>query len=315
MLALELDHLSKIYPNGVHALKDFSLHVNPGEFLGLLGPNGAGKTTLIGILNSLVIKTSGRVLISGYDIDQSFAMAKTCLGTVPQEFNFSIFERVIDILMNQAGFYGLTRRESKKRAEKYLHLLDLWHKRNHTARSLSGGMKRRLMIARAMMHEPDILILDEPTAGVDIELRRSMWGFLQQINHEKITIVLTTHYLEEAEHLCERIAIMDKGSLITDMSKKALISQLKKDSFVFDLLSPLSPDLLDDPRLLNSESLNVTIEDATTCRVDLMGDGSLNEVFDLFYQHGVKVKSMRNKANRLEELFLSYTQQSKDGHD
>ncbi len=307
MLALDVAQLSKTYTNGVHALNNFSLQVNSGEFLGLLGPNGAGKTTLIGVLNSLVIKSSGSVSVYGHDIDRAFGKAKACIGTVPQEFNFPVFERVQDIVMNQGGFFGLPYRLAKARAEKYLSLLDLWGKRNHTARSLSGGMKRRLMIARAMVHEPQLLILDEPTAGVDIQLRRSMWAFLQEMNAAGTTILLTTHYLEEAEHLCERIAIINHGELIEDMNKRALIGQLKVESFVLDVVSPITAAVFQDPALVDHAGVTLTQLNDETLQADVCHSASLNEVFDVLSRHQISVKSMRNKVNRLEELFLSYT--------
>jgi len=312
MLALDVNNLTKTYSNGVKALDDLSLQVKQGEFLGLLGPNGAGKTTFISILNSLVFKTSGQVVVYGHNVDSEFSLAKSCIGTVPQEFNFSIFEKISDIVINQAGFYGLSRSDAKKRAQKYLSMFGLWEKRKHSARSLSGGMKRRLMIARAMMHEPKCLILDEPTAGVDIELRRSMWALLQEINSQNITIILTTHYLEEAEYLCDRIAIVNKGKLITDMSKKDLIKQLKTESFIFDLKEPLDNDQLNNSSILNSSGLRFTLIDSFTMQVDLHHGNTVNDIFSLLNEIDVVAVSMRNKSNRLEELFLNYTQNNQD---
>ncbi|MBV52823.1 MAG: ABC transporter [Coxiellaceae bacterium] len=312
MLALDVDQLNKTYTNGVKALKDLSLKIQSGEFLGLLGPNGAGKTTLIGILNSLVIKSSGSVSVFGHDIDQAFGQAKACIGTVPQEFNFPIFERVEDIVMNQGGFFGLTHHVAKARAEKYLSMLDLWGKRHHTARSLSGGMKRRLMIARAMVHEPQMLILDEPTAGVDIQLRRSMWSFLQEINAAGTTILLTTHYLEEAEHLCERIAIINQGELIEDRNKHDLMSQLKVESFILDLADSLPQEQLKDLMIRDLPGVTLSQVDQQTLQVDVCHSASMNDVFTILGKYNIRINSMRNKVNRLEELFLAYTDKKRE---
>ena len=312
MLALDVTQLNKTYTNGVRALHDFTLKIQPGEFLGLLGPNGAGKTTLIGILNSLVIKSSGHVSVYGHDIDQAFGQAKACIGTVPQEFNFPVFERVQDIVINQGGFFGLSYSVAKKRTEKYLSMLGLWEKRHHIARSLSGGMKRRLMIARAMVHEPQLLILDEPPAGVDIQLRRSMWAFLQEMNAAGTTILLTTHYLEEAEHLCERIAIINGGKLIEDRNKHDLMSQLKVESFILDVADGVDQDQL--TRLMACELPGVTLSkvDHQTLQVDVCHSASMNDVFAILGKYNITINSLRNKVNRLEELFLTYTDKKKE---
>lgn len=297
MNALEIKNVSKTYKGGVKALKNMSLNVEQGDFFALLGPNGAGKSTTIGIISSLVNKTSGSVSIFGYDLDTQKVDAKNQLGLVPQEFNFNPFETVEQIVVNQAGFYGVERTLAKQRAQKYLTQLDLWGKRHDRARNLSGGMKRRLMIARALMHEPKLLILDEPTAGVDIELRRSMWVFLQQLNREGVTIILTTHYLEEAEMLCRNIGIINDGELVEHTSMKALLSQLELETFIFDI-DPVT----DIPTLMVGECRLI---DATTLEVDLNKGDDLNSVFSAFTTQGVVVRSMRNKSNRLEELFVN----------
>ncbi|PTB31379.1 ABC transporter ATP-binding protein [Photobacterium phosphoreum] len=297
MNALEIKNVSKTYKGGVKALKNMSLNVEQGDFFALLGPNGAGKSTTIGIISSLVNKTSGSVSIFGYDLDFQKVDAKNQLGLVPQEFNFNPFETVEQIVVNQAGFYGVERTLAKQRAQKYLTQLDLWGKRHDRARNLSGGMKRRLMIARALMHEPKLLILDEPTAGVDIELRRSMWVFLQQLNREGVTIILTTHYLEEAEMLCRNIGIINHGELVEHTSMKALLSQLELETFIFDI-----DTVMDIPTLTVGECRLI---DATTLEVDLNKGDDLNSVFSALTTQGVVVRSMRNKSNRLEELFVN----------
>jgi ABC-2 type transport system ATP-binding protein len=299
MSALEVNELRKTYSGNVIALKGVSFSVEKGDFFGLLGPNGAGKSTLIGIITSLVNKSSGSVSIFGYDTERSPALAKSCIGLVPQEFNFSLFEKVLQIVVNQAGYYGVPRIIAVQRAEKYLKALDLWDKRHAVSRTLSGGMKRRLMIARALMHEPQLLILDEPTAGVDIEVRRSLWLFLKQLNEEQgITIILTTHYLEEAESLCKNIAIIDKGQLIENTNIKNLLRKLDKQYLVLDLESPMvfSPEL-------NGFSFNLI--DPTTLEVGFGTDQSLNDLFALFNSTGIRIASLRNKTNRLEELFVN----------
>ncbi|MBI6189025.1 ABC transporter ATP-binding protein [Providencia rettgeri] len=295
--ALELSQLTKTYPGGVRALRGIDLSVEDGDFYALLGPNGAGKSTTIGIISSLVNKTSGSVKVFGYDLEKQVVQAKQQLGLVPQEFNFNPFETVLQIVLNQAGYYGVTRSVAVERAEQYLTQLDLWKKRNERARNLSGGMKRRLMIARALMHQPKLLILDEPTAGVDIELRRSMWTFLKNLNAQGTTIILTTHYLEEAEMLCRNIGIIQHGELVENTSMKQLLSQLESETFIFDLM-PKSPV----PQLLGYESRLI---DTSTLEVDVKREQGLNSVFSQFSEQGVQILSMRNKANRLEELFVN----------
>ncbi|MEC6815729.1 ABC transporter ATP-binding protein [Photobacterium toruni] len=297
MNALEIKNVSKTYKGGVKALKNMSLNVQKGDFFALLGPNGAGKSTTIGIISSLVNKTSGSVSIFGYDLDTQKVDAKNQLGLVPQEFNFNPFETVEQIVINQAGFYGVERTLAKQRAQKYLTQLDLWGKRHDRARNLSGGMKRRLMIARALMHEPKLLILDEPTAGVDIELRRSMWTFLQRINREGVTIILTTHYLEEAEMLCRNIGIINHGELVEHTSMKALLSQIESETFILDIDA-----VTDVPTLTVGECRLI---DSSTLEVDLKKGDDLNRIFSALTAQGIVVRSMRNKSNRLEELFVN----------
>ncbi|MBE3726408.1 ABC transporter ATP-binding protein [Vibrio parahaemolyticus] len=298
MYALEIEQLRKTYAGGFEALKGISLQVKKGDFYALLGPNGAGKSTTIGIISSLVNKTSGVAKVFGYDIDTDLELAKQNLGLVPQEFNFNQFETVEQIVIQQAGYYGVSKILAKERAEKYLKKLDLWEKRKERARNLSGGMKRRLMIARALMHEPKLLILDEPTAGVDIELRRSMWDFLKEINQQQgITIILTTHYLEEAEMLCRNIGIINRGELIENTTMKALLSKLSVETFILDIETDGEVPELNG---VNRQSLiDGSLE------IELDKSQGLNAVFAQLTEHGVKVLSMRNKANRLEELFVS----------
>lgn len=296
MYALEIQALRKVYAGGVEALKGVSLNVEQGDFYALLGPNGAGKSTTIGVISSLVNKTSGKVKVFGYDIDSDLVKAKQQLGLVPQEFNFNPFETVEQIVMQQAGYYGVSVSLAKERAQKYLSQLDLWEKRNERARNLSGGMKRRLMIARALMHEPKLLILDEPTAGVDIELRRSMWAFLKTINQEGVTIILTTHYLEEAEMLCRNIGIINRGEVIENTSMKTLLNKLHVETFILDL-----QDCEQVPQL----DVNITHFSANSLEVEIEKTQGLNQVFEQLSKQGVKVLSMRNKANRLEELFVT----------
>lgn len=296
--ALVLTDLSKTYNNGFQALKGINLTVPQGEFYALLGANGAGKSTTISIVSALIKKTSGSVKIFGYDLDQQSSLAKQYLGVVPQEFNFGHFEKPFDILVTQAGYYGISQRVAEQRAKYYLEKLGLWEKRHTQARLLSGGMKRRLMIARAMMHEPKLLILDEPTAGVDIELRRSMWEFLQELNQQGVSIILTTHYLEEAEMLCRRIAIIDHGEIKQDSSMKDFLNQLSIESFIFDLAEPIHQ--FD----VSKTGLEFTLLDPVTLQVAMDKSYYLNDVFQLFEQKQIKIKSMRNKANRLEELFI-----------
>ena len=301
--ALSIRNLTKIYNNKFEALKGISLDVMPGDFFAVLGPNGAGKSTTIGIISSLVRKTSGDVEIFGRNIDTHFSEAKKFLGVVPQEFNFSMFEKVEDIVLQQAGYYGLPRDYAKTQAEKYLRKLNLWDKRSTPARMLSGGMKRRLMIARALVHEPKLLILDEPTAGVDIELRRSMWEFLREINEAGTTIILTTHYLEEAESLCRNVAIIDQGLLIKNTSVKSLLQGLNKEVFIFDAAADL-------PHTLQLGNFSVHMIDAHSFEVEVEKGQHLNDVFAALSQQGISIISMRNKANRLEEMFVSMIAQS-----
>ena len=305
--ALKLRDLCKTYKNGFQALKGISLNVPEGEFYALLGPNGAGKSTTISIISSLTKKTSGSVEIFGHNLETHPSQAKQCLGIVPQEFNFGHFEKTFDILVTQAGYYGIAQKEAEKRAETYLEKLGLWEKRNVQARMLSGGMKRRLMIARAMMHEPKLLILDEPTAGVDIELRRSMWDFLIEMNNKGTSIILTTHYLEEAEMLCRRIAIIDRGVIKEDTSMKSFLNQLNEESFILDLAEPIQP--------FNIKILGVQFNliDAVTLEVTIDKAHTLNELFQLLETQGIRVRSMRNKSNRLEELFVKMVEKNLDG--
>lgn len=300
--ALELVALKKTYKNGVEALKGINLTVQAGDFYALLGPNGAGKSTTIGIISSLVTKTSGQVKIFGHDLDHDVVNAKRQLGLVPQEFNFNPFETVFQIVANQGGYYGLPRKLAMERAEKYLRILELWDKRNSRARMLSGGMKRRLMIARALVHEPRLLILDEPTAGVDIEVRRSMWEFLRQINQQGITIILTTHYLEEAEMLCRNIGIIQHGELIANTSMKALLANSKSETIVFDYVpvdkQPTLPDYY------------FKMNEPGSFEVEVNKGQGLNHLFSLFAEQGINIVSMHNKTNRLEELFIDLVHES-----
>ena len=298
--ALKTTSLSKTYGNQIQALKGVDLNVAEGDFFALLGPNGAGKSTVIGILTSLVLKTAGQVEIFGVNIDRNFQKAKSFIGVVPQEFNFNIFETPLQIICNQAGYYGIDRRTALQRSEKYLRLLGLWEKRNDIAGHLSGGMKRRLMIARALIHEPRLLILDEPTAGVDIEIRRSMWDFLKNINAAGTTIILTTHYLEEAEHLCRNIGIINHGTLVENTSMRALLRQLNLETYVLDL----ETELEELPMPLNSIARLV---DRSTLEVDIKRGETLNDVYDALSAASIHVTSMRNKANRLEQLFVDLT--------
>ena len=296
MNALDISGLKKTYKGGVKALKGLDLTVRDGDFFALLGPNGAGKSTTIGIISSLVNPSDGQVSVFGYDLHTQKEAAKACIGLVPQEFNFNQFETVLQIVLNQAGYYGVPRSTAKERAQKYLTQLDLWEKRNARARELSGGMKRRLMIARALMHEPKLLILDEPTAGVDIEIRRSMWTFLKQINEQGITIILTTHYLKEAESLCRNIAIIDKGVIVENTTMRALLSTLSTETFILDLAeSDQQPSL---------KGFAFRVVDDHTLEVDVEKQEGLNPVFSQLSEQGFQVLSMRNKANRLEELFV-----------
>ena len=297
MNALSVRGLTKTYRNGVQALKGIDLEVEQGDFFALLGPNGAGKTTLIGIMTSLVTKTGGEAAVFGHDIDRELEAAKACIGVVPQEINFNMFESPETIVVNQAGFYGIARTEARRRAQQYLKQLHLWEKRGSMSRGLSGGMKRRLMIARALMHEPRLLILDEPTAGVDIEIRRSMWDFLREINRRGTTIILTTHYLEEAENLCRNIAIIDGGRIVERDRVSSLLRRLHTEAFVLNVSAPLSAA----PRL---DGYPVRLTDEHTLEVEVSKGQNLNDVFARLSQLGVEVVSMRNKVNRLEEIFM-----------
>jgi len=296
--ALTIENLSKVYGDGFEALKGISLKVEQGDFFALLGPNGAGKSTTIGIICSLVAKTGGRVAVFDADIDVDFPAAKKYIGIVPQEFNFNQFEKVLDIVVNQAGFYGLPPGIAHQRAQKYLTALGLWGKRDVPSRTLSGGMKRRLMIARALVHEPRLLILDEPTAGVDIEMRRSMWEFLQQINAEGTTIILTTHYLEEAEALCRNIAIINHGEIVQHSSVKSLLKQLHREIFILDCVLEL-------PEVVTIEGFTVYRVDAHTLEVEVEQGQRINDVFTALDTQAIEISSMRNKSNRLEEMFVN----------
>ena len=295
--ALEITDLKKTYPGGVEALKGISFSVNEGDFYALLGPNGAGKSSTIGIIGSLVTKSSGKVKIFDIDVDGNTEQAKMMLGVVSQEINFSQFEKVLDIVVTQAGFYGIPKSEALPRVESILKRLGLWDKKDVQARTLSGGYKRRLMIAKALVHEPKLLILDEPTAGVDIELRREMWTFLKEINENGTTIILTTHYLEEAEQLCRNIGIIDGGKIVTNTGMKDLLGSLNVQGFVFDLESPLNKA----PQI---DGFPLKLEDPLTLIAAVSKDRSINSLFEMLTEKGIKVKSMRNEANRLEELFI-----------
>jgi ABC-2 type transport system ATP-binding protein len=296
--ALSIRDLSKTYGNGFEALKGIDLEVRQGDFFALLGPNGAGKSTTIGIVCSLVKKSAGTVHVFGNNLDTELAAAKTHIGLVPQEFNFNQFEPVIEIVVNQAGYYGIPRPLAFRRAETYLKQLGLWDKRKNRARELSGGMKRRLMIARALVHEPKLLILDEPTAGVDIEIRRSMWAFLRKINAKGITIILTTHYLEEAESLCRNIAIIDQGHIIENTDMKTLLNQLHMEIFVLNLARPLPPRLPENP------DYTLRRVDDTTLEAEVSKEQGMNGLFHHLSAADIQVLSLRNKTNRLEELFM-----------
>lgn len=297
-LALKIRGLTKVYDNGFEALKGIDLDVSDGDFFALLGPNGAGKSTTIRIICSLTNKSSGTVEIYETDIDRNFSEAKSYLGIVPQEFNFSVFETPLQIVTNQAGYYGIEKNQAAERAEFVLNKLDIWDKRNQQSRGLSGGMKRRLMIARALVHEPRLLILDEPTAGVDIEIRRSMWEFFEQINNDGITIILTTHYLEEAENLCRNIAIIDQGEIIENTSMKNLLGKLNTETFVLDLVEPLKT-------LPEFKNFIAHARDETTIELTMRRDKAINTIFMELSEHKIFVSSMRNKSNRLEELFMN----------
>ena len=301
--ALTISGLSKVYKNKVVALDNIDLNVKMGDFFALLGPNGAGKSTLIGILTSLVNKSAGKVHIFGNDIDTQFSQAKSQIGLVPQEYNFNSFEPLLEIIRSQAGYYGLDRKTSIDATEDSLDKLGLWEKRTATPRELSGGMKRRLMIARALVHDPKLLILDEPTAGVDIEIRRSMWKLLRNINNAGKTIILTTHYLEEAENLCKNIAIIDQGKIIVDTSMRDLLGKLNEESFVLYLQHPMK----NQPML---DGYHFEIIDDKTLEVTLTDNASLYELFSILNGQGITILSIRNKSNRLEELFIKLTSKS-----
>ena len=300
MKALSIQNLSKQYKSGVQALKAINFDVNQGDFFALLGPNGAGKTTAIGILTSLVNKTSGVVKVFGHDIDIELSLAKSCLGVVPQEVNLNLFDKCINTLINQAGFYGISRNEAEKRAQYYLKKMDLWDKRNSNARDLSGGMKRRLMVARSLVNQPKLLLLDEPTAGVDIETRRMMWRFLRELNQQGTTIILTTHYLEEAERLCDRIAIIDEGEIIENDSMLNVLKKLKKEVFILNVSQPLK----DTPLI---EGYTTSLKSPHEIEVSILQSQGINEVFTQLDTLGIRVISMRNKTGRLEELFIDLT--------
>ena len=307
MFALEIANLHKIYASGLQALKGVDLQVEKGDFFALLGPNGAGKSTCIGIVSGLVNKTSGSVRIFGHSIDEEFLLAKSLLGSVPQEFNFNTFEPVEEIVTNQAGFYGVPKRVAKHETEHYLRQLGLWQQRKSQARRLSGGMKRRLMIARALIHKPQLLILDEPTAGVDIELRRTMWDFLDQINAQGTTIILTTHYLEEAESMCRNVAIIDEGDIIHNSSMELLLKQLNSETFVLYLRDSLE----ETPRLAGFD--NIVRRDHHSIEVEVPDRLSINDMIRELEANGIVVQRLRNKVNRLEELFVKMT--TKTGQD
>lgn len=302
MEALSIKNLRKTYANGVHALKGVDLAVAEGDFFALLGPNGAGKTTIIGIVSGLVTKTSGLVEIFGKSTDTATEEAKTFIGVVPQEMNFNIFEKTLNIVVDQAGYYGVPRSVAAPRAEKYLKQLGLWEKRNDPARTLSGGMKKRLLIARALIHEPQLLILDEPTAGVDIELRRGMWDFLRELVSRGITIILTTHYLEEAEQLCNRVAIINNGEIIEQGFMSDVLGRLEAESFIFYLKKPVAEAALKGFKTCRLKQIDPTTIEATLTRHD-----TLNALLAEFTKHKIEVISMRNKANRLEEVFVALT--------
>jgi ABC-2 type transport system ATP-binding protein len=305
MKALRIENLQKTYENGNVALKGINFSVDAGDFYALLGPNGAGKTTAIGIISSLVNKTSGHVEIFGHDIDREVEAAKACLGLVPQEINLNLWEKVGNIVRNQAGYYGLGGRLASERVEKYLRALRLWDRRNDVARSLSGGMKRRLMIARALVHEPRLLILDEPTAGVDIEIRRSMWKFLRRINEEGTTIILTTHYLEEAESLCRHVAIIDEGTIIEDARMSSVLRKLQREVFVLSLADPLD----EAPQL---DGFDARLVEDCELEVEKGQSHDLNDLFAALEKRDIRVVSLRNKANRLEELFMRLVENKQD---
>jgi ABC-2 type transport system ATP-binding protein len=306
MKALSIKNLEKTYANGNVALKGINLSIEAGDFYALLGPNGAGKTTAIGIVTSLINKTGGEVEIFGHNIDTEIEAAKTCIGLVPQEINMNLWEKVHNVVLNQAGYYGLGRKLAHERAEKYLRELRLWDRRDDVSRSLSGGMKRRLMIARALVHEPKLLMLDEPTAGVDIEIRRSMWDFLREINEAGTTIILTTHYLEEAESLCRHVAIIDEGAIIEDARMSTVLRKLQREVFVLSLAKPVSKA----PML---DGFDTVLREDCELEVGKGPDVTLNDLFEQLDAQGIEVVSLRNKANRLEEMFIRLIENKDDG--
>jgi ABC-2 type transport system ATP-binding protein len=308
MPALAVRKLTKVYRNGHEALKGVDLTVDEGDFFALLGPNGAGKSTLIGIVTSLINKTGGEVQVFGHDLDREAERVKSCLGLVPQEFNFNLFLPVIEVVLNQAGYYGIPRREARPRAEYYLRQLDLWDRRDSEMRVLSGGLKRRLMIARALVHRPRLLILDEPTAGVDIEIRRSMWTFLRELNAEGTTIILTTHYLEEAESLCRNIAIINGGRIAERADMQALLRRLQTETFVLNLKGRLA----ELPQLGGFVLEHI---DDCTLEVAVTKDRSINGLFDALSRNGIEVISLRNKQSRLEQLFLDMVENGRGSED
>ena len=305
MQALSIKKLTKIYPNGNHALKGINFDVEAGDFYALLGPNGAGKTTAIGIICSLVSKTMGEVEVFGHNMDVDLEAAKSCIGLVPQEINLNLFDTVLNIVVNQAGYYGIGRRLALIRAQEYLTELKLWDRRFEQARSLSGGMKRRLMIARALLHKPKLLILDEPTAGVDVEVRRSMWEFLRRINSEGTTIILTTHYLEEAERLCRHLAIIDEGEIIENTRMSIVLRKLQREIFILSLADPLA----EAPKLLGFET---KLNDPFELEVAIDAKHDLNSLFAILSEQGITTLSLRNKTNRLEELFMNLVENKQD---
>jgi len=303
MKALSISNLKKEYQGGIQALKGIDLEVDEGDFFALLGPNGAGKSTTIGVISSLVTKTSGQVKILDIDIDENHSLAKKKLGVVGQEVNFNQFEKVGDIIRNQAGYYGLGFRKSKENAKYYMKKLDIWDKRNEQARKLSGGMKRRIMVAKALVNNPELLILDEPTAGVDIELRRSLWDFLTEINNNGTSIILTTHYLEEAERLCRNIAIIDSGEIVENTSMQELLTRLEEETFIFDLLQPIN-------KLPEVRGFEMILENPKRIKVTVEKEQGLNAVFKSLSDLGIEISSMRNETGRLEELFLGLVEPS-----
>ena len=303
MKALSISNLKKEYQGGIQALKGIDLEVDEGDFFALLGPNGAGKSTTIGVISSLVTKTSGQVKILDIDIDENHSLAKKKLGVVGQEVNFNQFEKVGDIIRNQAGYYGLGFRKSKENAKYYMKKLDIWDKRNEQARKLSGGMKRRIMVAKALVNNPELLILDEPTAGVDTELRRSLWDFLTEINNNGTSIILTTHYLEEAERLCRNIAIIDSGEIVENTSMQELLTRLEEETFIFDLLQPIN-------KLPEVRGFEMILENPKRIKVTVEKEQGLNAVFKSLSDLGIEISSMRNETGRLEELFLGLVEPS-----